>query len=207
MFTRKIRRYRADRNTYRLLSLKTGRLMYIESYLELLWALLFDRDPDVLWFAMQPVSYFYRKPGDSANTRRRYTPDAIVRYPDGRRAFEIKPAARVDEKLEAKVELLDRKLGRDFGMSLEIRTELDLGSKVQRRNLSLLRRYSRVTCNPDALKAVAARARAGDTIMSLIDRVVRDGGHPSDVWVALSKGFLRVDETQPITNTSVLEVL
>ena len=121
------------RHVYRFSSQKNNCAMKVESFLEYVWACIFECDPLIIRYACQSESMhsFY----DGAE--RRYTPDFLVEYADGRSEFvEVHPSSKLTDEYRKRINhfseygLKEASLGvrivTDEGLSTMVRTNYEL---------------------------------------------------------------------------------
>ena len=106
-------------------SLKNNALVPFESLLEADLIALMEQDQDITAYFAQPETFCWRA---SNRKVRRYTPDFLVIYSDGRRAYrEVKPTKhlRRDESLRGRRSRIELECSAR-GASFEVWTEKDI---------------------------------------------------------------------------------
>jgi hypothetical protein len=106
-------------------SVKNNRLIPFESLLEADLIVLMEQDQSIMAYAAQPETFRWKTPSKQV---RRYTPDFLVIYSDGQRAYrEVKPSRYMNRdwtlggrRARIEMECLAR------GASFEIWTEKEI---------------------------------------------------------------------------------
>jgi len=134
-------------------SLKTGRMVWYESFLERDFIYLLEFDPGVVTFAEQPLTLEYTHAGKA----RHYTPDFQVQYaPERQVMVEIKPAAFLEQQDNPLKFAAARAWCAERGWTFRVVTEVDARPQPRLANLKLLARYARLSVAPQVQSRVFA---------------------------------------------------
>lgn len=138
-------------------SLKTGRMVWFESFLERDFIYWLEFEPSVITFAEQPFTLEYPHLGKT----RRYTPDFHVRYAPKRDVLvECKPTAFVEtEENQLKFRAAEAWCA-EQGWSFRVVTEADVRQEPRLANIKLLVRYARLGISPQVQSRVFAALAA-----------------------------------------------
>ena len=167
-----------------------------ESQIERDFFMTLEADPEVIYYHEQPDPIVYQYDG----CKRRYTPDAEVRYSDETLYFEVKPSSKVyallhDEKLiQARLEIIRR------GRQLVLITENEIRAKPRFDNVKLISRYKPgLDFRPD-FQAIADRLGPNrNTTIEKAASLLGMEGDPYRVLQFVPMGFCRIDLKQPIS--------
>jgi len=142
-------------------STKAKRSNDCESGMESKVAACLELSPGVESWAPQPVTLRLLVDGET----KKYTPDFKVDLKSGRtKILEVKPLRKcLDEIVKAKL-LAAHYYFRSVGISFEIITDEDLGSKIFHQNLNLLRYYKRVFVDQRIRKFVQKIVTTNDSV-------------------------------------------
>jgi len=138
-------------------SLKTGRMVWFESFLERDFICLLEFDPNVATFAEQPFTLKYLHLGKS----RKYTPDFHVRYAPQRDVLvECKPTAFVETEDNQRKFAAAQAWCAEGGWTFRVVTEVDVRQEPRLTNIKLLARYARLSVSPQVQSRVFAALAA-----------------------------------------------
>ena len=160
-------------------SLKTGRMIWFESFLERDFIYWLEFDPSVVTFAEQPFTLAYQHLGKT----RRYTPDFHVRYAAEQDVLvECKPTVFVEtEENQLKFSAAQAWCA-ERGWSFRVVTEADVRQEPRLANIKLLMRYARLGVTPQIQSQVfAALAAASRLSLGQIARLLE----PADPTAAV----------------------
>ena len=138
-------------------SLKTGRMVWFESFLERDFIHLLEFDPDVVSFAEQPLTLEYLHQGKT----RKYTPDFHVQYAAQRQVLvECKPTVFVDREDNQIKFAAGQAWCAERGWAFRVVTEADIRREPRLANVKLLGRYARLHVAPQVQSRVFAALAA-----------------------------------------------
>ncbi len=122
-------------------SYKNKTQIAFESVLERDFYMMLEFDNDVASYTEQPVSINYTYKDGS---KRKYTPDCLVRYKDGtKRYFEVKYASEIknNPELKEKIEFLKSYFYDEYVLKFDVFTDEDVG-EVYLDNLKILYKFA-----------------------------------------------------------------
>ena len=126
-------------------SLKTGRMVWFESFLERDFIHLLEFDLRVITFAEQPFTLEYLHQGQT----RHYTPDFQVQYAPQRQVLvEIKPAAFALHEDNQRKFAAAQAWCAERGWTFRVVTEADVRQQPRLANVKLVARYARLSVAP-----------------------------------------------------------
>lgn len=180
-------------------SLKMGKIVWFESQIERDFIYLLEFDREVISYREQPERIAYSRDGQS----RSYTPDFLVRRPDGEQIVEVKPEEKLCKEenilLFQSVAPLIKAQGREF----LVITDKQVRVQPRLDNIKLLWRYARTPITPQHHIA-CARMLFRRKQVSLAEAVsfLESCGFTRDVVYALVfHGVLATDIMQPINSS------
>ncbi|MCC6190614.1 MAG: TnsA-like heteromeric transposase endonuclease subunit [Anaerolineales bacterium] len=149
-------------------SLKAGRMVWYESFLERDFIHLLEFDPTVVTFAEQPFTLEYVHQGQT----RRYTPDFHVQLASQRQVLvECKPSAFLEHQDNPLKFAAARAWCAEHGWSFRVATEVDIRQEPRLANVKLLARYARLNVAPQIQSRVfAALAASPDLSLGELSR-------------------------------------
>jgi hypothetical protein len=149
-------------------SLKTGRMVWYESFLERDFIHVLEFDPSVVTFAEQPLTLAYAH----QDKTRHYTPDFHVHYASPRHVLvECKPTAFVEREDNQIKFAAARAWCAERGWCFRVATEADIRQEPRLANVKLLARYARLNVAPQIQSRVfAALATSPDLSLGQLAR-------------------------------------
>ncbi len=125
------------KNIHRYVSVKMGKRVTVESFLECAACYHFDFEPSIVRFCSQPIRFSYCLNGKTHT----YVPDFLVQFDIGEfKLYEVKSdmeSLKEECEWEAKVQAAF-----ELGLELELVTEVEILDEVIFNNLKLLHRYA-----------------------------------------------------------------
>lgn len=182
-------------------STKSKRSNDCESGMESKVAACLELSPGVASWIPQPVTLRLLVDGET----KKYTPDFKVDLKSGRtKILEVKPLHKcLDEMVKAKL-LAAHYYFRSVGISFEIITDEDLGSKIFHQNLNLLRYYKRVLVDQHIGKLVQKIVITNDSVS--ISDLEKLGLGKEIIYSLLANGEFTTDLKIAINPLSTLTV-
>jgi len=109
-------------------SYKNNTQIAFESTLERDFYLSLEFDSNVISYKEQPKTIQYEYPDKG---KRRYTPDTLVNYSDGRQIlFEVKYKDELESKeLKTKLEILSKYIKKEYGLEFNVFTDQDISEQ------------------------------------------------------------------------------
>lgn len=135
-----VRKLNKNRVTGKRPSVKNGRMVQWESFLERDYYILLEYDPDVIKYQEQPftINYIHDR------KTRRYTPDVFVTRTNKNQVVEVKPESELtDPEVQIKLEA-GHQYCLENGYEFRIVTEKDIRSGAILENIKFLYRFSRI---------------------------------------------------------------
>ena len=144
-------------------SLKTGRMVWFESFLERDFIHLLEFEPSVISFTEQPFTLEYGHQGKT----RRYTPDFHVQLASQRQVVvECKPTAFLEHQDNPLKFAAARAWCAERGWAFRVVTEGDVRPQPRLANIKLLARYARLRVAPQ-VQSQAFAALVAEPAMDL----------------------------------------
>ncbi len=177
---------------------------WVESYTERDYALSLAFDPSVREFKSQPFSLVYE---NTKGKERRYTPDMLVHYWDGRlETHEVKPAALVKDSTKWRIAQLNRHMVNRKNVPLKLITDDSFRQGARIKNLKRLYGYRKVDTRNSLTTSLLERLPYRTSLEDLVD-ISRKLNCPETLPFALIyRGFLTFDFYQPLGPNTELEL-
>lgn len=165
--------------------------------------LLMEFDDDIEAYKTQPISIQYK---DAQGHIRRYTPDYLFkRKSHGVFGFkEVKMAAFVNEALDAKIALINRRLKKSYGSELEVITDREIRVGCRVANLKVLYSYRRCHIDPSNVGAVLRNLPNNFMYGDLIDCTRKLKLKDTMPLTLLAHGIMSFDTSAPLLNETRL---
>ena len=139
MYIRNLRKPSANKNVFKFASAKTKSTILCESSIEFDACFHHEYDENVLFYESQPKGYYYILDGQS----RSYTPDALVKYRNGKLQFiEYKPSSKKSDVSFQREFTAKQKAAQKLGIQLILVTTEQIRITPLLDNLKLLHRYA-----------------------------------------------------------------
>lgn len=180
-------------------STKAGKSNDCESGMESKVAACLEISPEVENWSPQPITLRLMVDGET----KKYTPDFKVSLKNGRtKILEAKPLSKcLDESVRAKL-IAAHYYFRSVGISFEIITDEDLGSKIFHQNLNILRYYKRVFVDQYKRKSALKIVTANDCVsISVLEKL---GIDKETIYSLLANGQLTTNLNIAINTHSIL---
>jgi hypothetical protein len=188
-------------------SLKMGRLLWFESYLERDFMILLDFDPDVEAFYEQPLTINYQANGRAY----KYTPDFRVVRGQRTALIECKPKARVDTPENSRKFRAAQDFCAQAHWDFFVVTDEELRRGFRLPNIKLLTRYARLegpSCIPWPLQTALDR-ESGLTLEQAAQIIAPNAplaGIPAILHLVFHHCLVISLDEQPITPSSLLQL-
>lgn len=185
-------------------SLKMNSTIWWESQIERDYIYLLEIDPTVKSYSSQPMKLTYYDAGKT----RTYTPDFLVRRPQGKQIVEVKPESKVNDDLVIDLCRHIIPVCTEMGMEFVVVTDSMIRQQPKLNNIKLLYKYARnplslqqiIECKryftlkePTSLKIVSLELKPKEISLNLLFKL-------------LYIGILSTDLTQPIGADSLIQL-
>jgi hypothetical protein len=194
------------KNLGKFCSVKSNRVLWYESLLEMNLMYLLDFDPDVKCFKEQPCRIHYVLDG----RQRSYTPDILVLRSELRQIIEVKPASKVttaaNQRLfQAVSPICDRE-----GFSFIVATDGMIMQQPRLDNIKALWRYARTSLRPQhqiyCEEFLRHKPSSSADLAEALEFFASKGASPQIVYSLLFWGVLDFDLMQPLGPSSSISL-
>lgn len=185
-------------------SLKMNSTIWWESQIERDYIYLLEIDPTVKSYSSQPMKLTYYHAGKA----RTYTPDFLVKRPQGEQVVEVKPESKINDDLVIELCRHIIPLCKEMGMEFVVITDSMIRQQPKLNNIKLLYKYAR---NPLSIQQIIECKRyftlKEPTSLRVASLELKQKGISLNLlFKLLYIGILYTDLMQPIGADSLIQL-
>lgn len=192
------------KNLGKFCSVKSNRVLWYESLLEMNLMYLLDFDPDVKCFKEQPCRIHYVLEGKW----RSYTPDLLALRSELKQIIEVKPATKVATAANQRLFQAVSPICSCAGFSFIVATDEMIMQQPRLDNVKTLWRYSRTSLHPQhqlyCEEFLRHRPSSSAVLAEVLEFFASRGASPQIVYALLFWGVLDFDLMRPLDQSSLV---